>query len=425
MSFLDEASGLAAIRDIFRSASEAKIAVAFWGTGAVQALGLDRSGLSVEIICNLDSGACNPAEIRRLRALKPSVAVKSDPRLHGKVYWTPSAVVVGSSNASTNGLAVEEGSLKGWAEANLLSKDPQVIEAIRSWFDTRQQAAYEISEEHLKLAERVWNGRKHSAPAGMKLTGDLVEAIRNSNEHAAWQKIKLAVWSENLSPEGRRQLEEVIAGNPALRGHEAYEGWHDQFDGGDWLLDFKVTNGRGKFTGYWAIPDPKLETELLALVRKESAVLLPGLSAMTLNAADMQGLEKLAVSLVQKEPTGRAIIPLAEAVALLDQLKVSGSAKPDLKAFDRAMRSIYTEAARIGYRPTEFMKMIEQDGAFPTAKHLIASAQPSSGFRRLWELKRLDLTVEALVLREPWRQLFSPAELERAQRRLNQYRIAG
>jgi hypothetical protein len=47
------------------------------------------------------------------------------------------------------------------------------------------------------------------------------------------------------------------------------------------------------------------------------------------------------------------------------------------------------------------------------------SSAPSSGFTRLWELKRLDLTVEALALREPWRRLFTDVELEKARQRLD------
>jgi hypothetical protein len=73
-----------------------------------------------------------------------------------------------------------------------------------------------------------------------------------------------------------------------------------------------------------------------------------------------------------------------------------------------------------GYRPTEFLRMVDREGAVPTAKRLIMSSTPSSGFTRLWELKRLDLTVEALALRVPWRQLFTEVELKKARQRLDQ-----
>jgi hypothetical protein len=66
MKFLDEVGALDKIQDLLRGTKEAKIAVAFWGRGAVETLGIDRRALQVEIICNLDSGACNPAEIEGL-----------------------------------------------------------------------------------------------------------------------------------------------------------------------------------------------------------------------------------------------------------------------------------------------------------------------------------------------------------------------
>jgi hypothetical protein len=48
MQFLDEIDALAKIREIFGLAKKAKIAVAFWGRGAVLALGIDRPDLETE-----------------------------------------------------------------------------------------------------------------------------------------------------------------------------------------------------------------------------------------------------------------------------------------------------------------------------------------------------------------------------------------
>jgi hypothetical protein len=138
--FLDERGALHQIQNLMREAKEAKIAVAFWGRGAVETLLIGRSDLDVEVVCNLDSGACNPFEIEKLRKLRPHNPVRSDPRLHGKLYWTPHGIVLGSSNASTNGLAVEESSV-GWAEANVFSSDPKLIKATLEWFNNRKSAA--------------------------------------------------------------------------------------------------------------------------------------------------------------------------------------------------------------------------------------------------------------------------------------------
>jgi hypothetical protein len=45
----------------------------------------------------------------------------------------------------------------------------------------------------------------------------------------------------------------------------------------------------------------------------------------------------------------------------------------------------------------------------------------SDGFTALWERRRLDLTVEATVLRKEFEPLFTPDELDTAGRRLEQY----
>ncbi len=49
------------------------------------------------------------------------------------------------------------------------------------------------------------------------------------------------------------------------------------------------------------------------------------------------------------------------------------------------------------------------------------SENVSDGYAALWERKRLDLTVEALILRPEWLELFSELEREIARQRLAEY----
>ena len=87
--------------------------------------------------------------------------------------------------------------------------------------------------------------------------------------------------------------------------------------------------------------------------------------------------------------------------------------------FHQEMLRIYDEAITFGYRPTYFRRMVIDHGGVQAAKILLGKDAPSYGFERLWEETRLDLTVEALVLREPWRGLFELEELREAYRRLD------
>jgi hypothetical protein len=420
--FLDEVQALKAIKGLFDAASSAKIAVAFWGSGAVASLGLDRLALDIDVICNLDSGACNPIEIDKLRQLRPHAPVRSDPRLHGKVYWTPGGVVVGSSNASTNGLAVEIG-LSGWAEANIQSDDRNIVEATYAWFEARKQNAYEITNGHIAHANELWNDRVRSSPVGLQLTNDIGAAVRHCPDHPAWLSVKLAVYSEGYSPEGIRALKEERRANPILRDMGAYEGWDSEIEAGDWLLDFELNGEQADFGGYWNVPTPKLESKLMTYFHKRTAVRITSLGSMKLSILDLAKLRSAAQALVGtmgvREPPC-AMIPIRKAIDFIDSRSTSPAS--ELKAFERAMLNIFKEATKAGYRPTEFLKMISRESPLLVAKRLIMSKTPSSGFTRLWELKRLDLTVEALALSGQWKHLFSQQERERAESRLEKYR---
>jgi hypothetical protein len=88
------------------------------------------------------------------------------------------------------------------------------------------------------------------------------------------------------------------------------------------------------------------------------------------------------------------------------------------RRFSKEMGLIYERAvSECDYRPNYFLQMIKDRGALSTARALL-SGQPSQGFVKLWELGRLDLSVEALVVREDWQSMFRGEELAIARKRL-------
>ena len=87
--------------------------------------------------------------------------------------------------------------------------------------------------------------------------------------------------------------------------------------------------------------------------------------------------------------------------------------------FHQEMLRIYEEAKEFGYHPNYFLRMIVAEGGLSAAKHLLVGDKLSDGFVRLWEDQRLDLSVEALAIRDPWSALFTHEELAEAQRRLD------
>ena len=89
--------------------------------------------------------------------------------------------------------------------------------------------------------------------------------------------------------------------------------------------------------------------------------------------------------------------------------------------FHRAMLDIYQAAADLGYRPIRFRQMVHKHGGVTTAKQLLSGPVAQSGLTTLWELGRLDISMEALVVRERWKPLFSDEERQAARDRLNAY----
>ncbi len=89
--------------------------------------------------------------------------------------------------------------------------------------------------------------------------------------------------------------------------------------------------------------------------------------------------------------------------------------------FHEAMLRIYEEAAKLGYRPTYFMKMVQSSGGVEAARSLLGTKAPADGFTRLWELDRLDLSVEAVALKSEYHELFSAEQLASAAQRLSEY----
>ena len=105
---------------------------------------------------------------------------------------------------------------------------------------------------------------------------------------------------------------------------------------------------------------------------------------------------------------------------------VPATAPADPTDGERLLRDALLDVARrskseAGYNPTLFIQMLSERGGLATAKALLAAPTTSDGFAALWERGRLDLTVEAVVLRKEHRGLFEREELEIARQRLGDF----
>ena len=71
-----------------------------------------------------------------------------------------------------------------------------------------------------------------------------------------------------------------------------------------------------------------------------------------------------------------------------------------------------------GYWATYFLRAVRNHGGLPYAHQLLRMDGTTDGFARLTAEGRLDLTMEALILRPEYRGLFSEGELQVAASRL-------
>lgn len=92
------------------------------------------------------------------------------------------------------------------------------------------------------------------------------------------------------------------------------------------------------------------------------------------------------------------------------------------KKFFSDMKEIYMKADKeCGYRATRFLQMLGEKGGVEAARALISKDGGTEGFTKLWEFGRLDISVEALVLKDEYESLFIEKERQICRERLIKY----
>ncbi len=122
---------------------------------------------------------------------------------------------------------------------------------------------------------------------------------------------------------------------------------------------------------------------------------------------------------VEEPPAGTSASTESQPEALA-QTAPDAVPGPDVRAaFEKAMKNVYLLArTEAGYDARYFVGMLSTYGGLGTAKRLLATTDASSGFTALYERGRLDLTVEALVIKPEFASLFTDDEIDIARERL-------
>lgn len=144
---------------------ELRVAVAFWGKGALDHIHPDVTR-PIRVICNLLSGGTNPNVIEvlweRSKASPETVKIYQCDRLHAKVILGSNQALVGSANLSSNGLSLEDDEVVNWVEAGILTNDTNDLSRIGTWFETlwSSEEMRPIRKKDLLAAKEAWNKRR-------------------------------------------------------------------------------------------------------------------------------------------------------------------------------------------------------------------------------------------------------------------------
>ena len=94
--------------------------------------------------------------------------------------------------------------------------------------------------------------------------------------------------------------------------------------------------------------------------------------------------------------------------------------------FHEEMLSLYRETGKaIGYWANYYLRGVRNKGGLAYAKQLLSPGRKrDSGLQRLMDAGRVDLSVEARVLKPRFSSLFSPIEVAEASRRLGAATVA-
>lgn len=269
--FLDGRALGAELPEFCRASKEVRIAVAFWGEGAVDALGSGDGLERVRIVCNLRSGGTNPDAIRRLVAAGASV--KHSDELHAKLYLFDTQAVIGSSNVSANGLSYQGHEATGWTEANVLfdRASGPYTDAERQ-FDAIWRTARLVKHTDLDSAQEAWSRRRRLGLAGRSSNGsDLISELATRPEFFADQRIFLTVDRYYRSASSELALETERKRLDVGDELDCWEDWEDMPKDATFVSFMRGPRGGVKFDGFWHSPERRREIrnkdgELLQLV---------------------------------------------------------------------------------------------------------------------------------------------------------------
>ena len=209
------------LKEFMKAPGLARLAVAFWGKGAVRRLGLGQRKGETRILCDLFSGGCDPDEIKKL--LKPKIEVRYLKGLHAKLYCTED----GSCCRLKQCICEWPGGTKmqswqGTYELNVVFDAKPLQVAAREWFDRhwRDAELNVVDKDIAKSARGVWKRRRSQT---------LLKTIAADPDSLRGSRIKVLVYNDVwFEDELERSLNMQLV--PGLYTEPEWKGMRDFYD---------------------------------------------------------------------------------------------------------------------------------------------------------------------------------------------------
>jgi hypothetical protein len=86
--------------------------------------------------------------------------------------------------------------------------------------------------------------------------------------------------------------------------------------------------------------------------------------------------------------------------------------------FNERIVQVISDCKVIGYTPPSFISMRNEYGTVETVRRLINRTNTTSGYIKLLEMGRLDLTLESVIQEPEWKDLFTQKDRNFAKKKL-------